>query len=213
MPYNLRQGRTDSSAGMEGDAQSARPNAGSSIKENLKLTGRVLQTLVTRAADIVDDNPAKVALGLVKAIIEINGVRFRFSHHIPTDYYSGCERQQGCSRTPDCINCGSVGGGGGGIAWLEHGQQGRKHMDESFQRVRVFSGNERLPIQLFSTLEDELRKLGEISGESNFRKFLDHKDVQGRIEDVFVRINEARVQFEVCIMTYVHPYLLNVPSI
>ena len=73
---------------MEDNSQSAKPNAGSSIKENLKLTGRALQTLIKRAADIVDSNPAKVALGLVKAIIEINNVRYRFSYRIPTDYYS-----------------------------------------------------------------------------------------------------------------------------
>ena len=64
------------------------PNAGSSINENLKLTGRALQTLTARAADIVDANPAKVALGLVKAIIEINNVRHPFLHCILTDYYS-----------------------------------------------------------------------------------------------------------------------------
>jgi len=60
---------------MEGNSQSAMPNAGSSIKENLKLTGRALQTLITRAAPIVDNNPAKIALGLVRAIIEIKNVR------------------------------------------------------------------------------------------------------------------------------------------
>ena len=75
--YNLRQGRTISSAGMEGNSRSAKPNAGSSIKENLRLTGRALQMLITKAAPIVDSNPAKVALGLVKAIIEINNVRYR----------------------------------------------------------------------------------------------------------------------------------------
>jgi len=87
-PYNLRQGRTSNSAGMEGNSQSAKTNAESSIKENLELTGRALQTLITRAADIVDTNPAKVALGLVKAVIEIKNVRYRFSHRILTDYHS-----------------------------------------------------------------------------------------------------------------------------
>ena len=78
------------SAGVEGNSQSARPNAGSSIKENLNLTGRALQTLITRAANIVDGNPAKVALGLVKAVIEISNVRYHFAHPIRpvTDYYS-----------------------------------------------------------------------------------------------------------------------------
>jgi len=57
-------------------------------------------------------------------------------------------------------------------------------------------------IQLFSTLEEELRKLEEICAESNFRKFLDHEDEQKRIADIFVRINEARVRFEVRTMTF-----------
>ena len=71
-----------------GNLQSATPNAGSTIKENLKLTGRFLLTLVTKAADIVGDNPAQVALGLVKAIIEITNVCCRSSHHALTDHYS-----------------------------------------------------------------------------------------------------------------------------
>jgi len=86
--YNLRQGRTSKSAAIEGNSQSAKTNPESPIKENLKLTGRALQTLITRAAIIVDTNPAKVALGLVKAVIEIKNVRYRFSHRILTDYHS-----------------------------------------------------------------------------------------------------------------------------
>jgi hypothetical protein len=39
-----------------------------------------------------------------------------------------------------------------------------------------------MTIRLFSTLEEELRKLEEFIGQSNFRKFLDHEDVQKRIE-------------------------------
>ena len=73
---------------MEENSQSAKPSIGTSIKEGLKLTGRALQTLVKKAADIVDDNPAKVALGLVKAFIEIKDVCDYFSHHILTDYCS-----------------------------------------------------------------------------------------------------------------------------
>ena len=72
-------------------------------------------------------------------------------------------------------------------------------------KAYVFHGtneSERMTKQLFSTLEEELRKLNEISDESNFKKFLDHEDEQGRIADIFVRINEARVRFEVCTMTF-----------
>jgi len=87
-PDNLRQGHTSNSAGEEGNPQSAKTNAESSMKENLKLTGRAVETFITRAADIVDTNPAKVALGLVKAVIEIKNVRYRISHRILSDYYS-----------------------------------------------------------------------------------------------------------------------------
>ena len=58
------------------------------MKENLRPTGRFLLTLVTKAATIVDNNPAKVALGLVKAIIEIKNVRCHSSHRVLTDHYS-----------------------------------------------------------------------------------------------------------------------------
>jgi hypothetical protein len=86
-PYNLRQGRVNISSGMVDSSQSAEPNAGSSIKENLKLTGKALQTLITRAAPIVDSNPAMITLGLVRTIIEIKNVRYRFLHRILTNYY------------------------------------------------------------------------------------------------------------------------------
>ena len=42
-------------------------------------------TLVTKAATIVDGNPAKVALGLLKAIVEIKNIRCRSSHRVLTD--------------------------------------------------------------------------------------------------------------------------------
>ncbi len=80
-----------------------------------------------------------------------------------------------------------------GDPWMKH-----------FKAYVFHSANdsERMAIQLFSTLEEELRKLEEVSDESNFRKFLDHEDVQKRIEDIFVRIDEARVRFEVRAMTF-----------
>ena len=59
-----------------------------------------------------------------------------------------------------------------------------------------------MTIQLFSTLEEELRQLGKVNDKSNFRKFLDHEDEQKQIAEIFVRINEARVRFEVRIMTF-----------
>jgi hypothetical protein len=68
---------------MEGNSQSANPNVESSTNENLMLTGRALKRFAMKAATIVDPNPAKVALGLVKVIIEIKNVRFRSSRTRP----------------------------------------------------------------------------------------------------------------------------------
>ena len=81
-----------------------------------------------------------------------------------------------------------------------------KDRDEWMNHFKVYvfhnaNESERMTIQLFSTLEEELRKLNKLNDESNFRKFLDHEDEQGRIGNIFVRINEARVQFEVRTMT------------
>ena len=87
--------------------------------------------------------------------------------------------------------------------WKPDNKEGNPWMNHF--KVYVFhSANsiECMTIRLFSTLEEELWKLEEVNGESNLRKFLDHEDVQKRIEDIFVRINEARVQFEVRTMTF-----------
>jgi len=56
------------------DSQSAPPKAVSTTKENLKVAGRFIQTLMTKLPEIVDTNPAKMALGLAKVIIEIKKV-------------------------------------------------------------------------------------------------------------------------------------------
>ena len=55
------------------------------MKANLELTGRALQTLARRAAGIVDGNPAKIALSLVGAVIEIHKVRHRSTLSAITD--------------------------------------------------------------------------------------------------------------------------------
>ena len=73
---------------MAGKSRSATPHAGSTIKEDLGPTGRFLLTSVAKVGDIVGDNPAQVALGLVKAIVEIKNVRCGPSHCILTNDYS-----------------------------------------------------------------------------------------------------------------------------
>jgi len=90
--------------------------------------------------------------------------------------------------------------------WKPDNKEGNLWMNHF--KAYVFHSTNRIEcmiIRLFSTLEEELRKLEEVSGESNLRKFLDHEDVQKRIEDIFVRINEARKQFEVRTMTSCSP--------
>jgi hypothetical protein len=59
-----------------------------------------------------------------------------------------------------------------------------------------------MAIKHFSTLEKELRGLEKLRDESDIRKLLDHEDEQTRIKDIFVHINEARVQFEVRTTTF-----------
>jgi len=87
--------------------------------------------------------------------------------------------------------------------WKPDNKEGNPWMNHF--KAYVFHGaneGECMTISLFSTLEEELQQLGKVSDESNFRKFLDHEDEQKRIADIFVRINEARVRFEVLTMTF-----------
>ena len=51
--------------------------ARSSTKDNLLVTLRFLRTLAKNSAQIVDNNPAKIALGLVKLVIDISRVCYQ----------------------------------------------------------------------------------------------------------------------------------------
>jgi hypothetical protein len=87
--------------------------------------------------------------------------------------------------------------------WRPDNKEGYPWMNHF--KAYVFHGANKsgsMVIKLFSILEEELRGLEKVSDESNFRKFLDHEDEQGRIKNIFVRINEARVQFEVSTTTF-----------
>ena len=70
-------------------------------------------------------------------------------------------------------------------SWLNHFKAYVFHRSDSSEHVTI---------QLLSTLEGELRKLEKLGDRSNF---LEHEDEQARVSDIFVHINEARVQFEV----------------
>ena len=60
------------------------PNIESPPEENPKSTGRFLLTVVTKLPEIVDTDPTKVALGLVKLVIEITNVGCYSLHCILT---------------------------------------------------------------------------------------------------------------------------------
>ena len=75
--YNFPPGSTSNQSASGIDSQSATPKTVSTTKENLKVAGRFIQTLMTKLPEIVDTNPAKMALSLAKVIIEIKKVR----HH------------------------------------------------------------------------------------------------------------------------------------
>ena len=60
------------------DPQPLAPNAESNIKENLNLTGRFLVTVLKKLPDLLEPNPAKLALGIAKAIAEAKDVSHSF---------------------------------------------------------------------------------------------------------------------------------------
>ena len=62
------------------------PKPGSSTKDILEVTGRSILTLAKRLPEIADPNPVKIALGLVKLIVEIQQVRRGSSHCSPPDW-------------------------------------------------------------------------------------------------------------------------------
>ena len=59
------------------DSQPALPKTVPTTKESLKVAGRFIQTLMTKLPEIVDANPAKMALSLAKVIVEIKKVCHR----------------------------------------------------------------------------------------------------------------------------------------
>ena len=65
----------------------APPKTVSTAKESFKVTGRFIQTLMTKLPEIVDGNPVKMALSLAKLIIEIKQVRRRSLDCPPNDHY------------------------------------------------------------------------------------------------------------------------------
>ena len=69
------------------DSQLAPPKTVATTKESLKVTGRFIQTLMTKLPEIVDGNPVKMALSLAKVVIEIKKVRRCSLYCTPNDHY------------------------------------------------------------------------------------------------------------------------------
>ncbi|KAF5325076.1 hypothetical protein D9619_009641 [Psilocybe cf. subviscida] len=167
-PVGPAPGDNSNSLDIASGSQSANPKTERSLKENLKFTGRVLQTVLVKAVGIYDTDPVKVALGLVKAIIEIkNAVKGN---------NDAVARQIALT--------------GGQLEEVAKALEGWKLLNqEKTEWMKFFK----------ATLEEELGKLKELSDERNWKKVLDHEDEQARIKDIFVRINEARVRFELAL--------------
>ena len=78
-------------------------------------------------------------------------------------------------------------------------------MCRRIQNVRVchhLDGRELTMVRSFRTLEEELKKLLQLSNEWLIRKIADHEDEKTRIAEIFERVNDARIQFEVCFITF-----------
>jgi len=72
--YDFPQGPASNQLASGIDSHSAPSKTVSTTKENLKVAGRFIQTLMTKLPEIVDTNPAKMALSLAKVVIEIKKV-------------------------------------------------------------------------------------------------------------------------------------------
>ena len=92
---------------------------------------------------------------------------------------------------------------------------------EAFPWVKIFRTYVNFRLNQFEpsiisrlrALANEWQELQSLGNESNIRKILDHEDEQARIKEIFVRINEARVQFEVRTLAFDSSTLYQYPSI
>ncbi|KIJ91544.1 hypothetical protein K443DRAFT_478327, partial [Laccaria amethystina LaAM-08-1] len=144
------------------------PKPGSNIKDILEVTGRSITTLAKRLPDIADPNPVKIALGLVKLIIEIQ--------QAVSDNINAVKRRLDSTRAQLETVEKELGG------WTPKTAQ-------ELQCINSFLLN----------LKEELNNLQKLSNEWLARKIADHEAEKGRIMEIFERINEARVQFELAI--------------
>jgi hypothetical protein len=79
--------------------------------------------LLKRLPDAVDANPAKIAFGIVKIVLQIKDVGRYSSYHCLTNavWMSGSERKYRHGRPTDSIDSGSTSHCGGSTGWLATG--------------------------------------------------------------------------------------------
>ncbi|KAJ2928324.1 hypothetical protein H1R20_g8771, partial [Candolleomyces eurysporus] len=148
-----------------GSSPAATSSAQSTAKDALKVTLNFTQTLMKRLPEIVDGNPVKMALSLVKAIIQIKDA--------VKDNMDAVERR--------------IASTGAQLAIVEKALADPRTYDEE--------GNQWMK-QFKTTLEREINELLRLSKEWMIRKVADHEKEKGEIAEIFDRVNEARVQFE-----------------
>ncbi|KAH9480078.1 hypothetical protein JR316_0006675 [Psilocybe cubensis] len=135
----------------------------------LKLTGRVLQTLVTRALEIADPNPVKVALGLIKTIIDVAQIIKQNKDTIARAIVKTGQRLELVEATLSQITLGRKEEE---ALWLNHFK---------------------------TALLDSLNELKELDDKSKLVSALDHEDITVTIRGIFERIDDSRVELELAL--------------
>ncbi|KAG6864238.1 hypothetical protein C0991_011135 [Blastosporella zonata] len=165
-----------------GSLGSPPPNTLSTARDSLKVAGRFIQTLMMKAPQIFDTNPAKMALGLAKTIIEIKrGVE---------DNMDTVERRIASVAAQLDTVAKALDG------WRLVSRDEKQCVDRFKMYYHPFlEGSKLTRIQLFRVLIEEFAKLHQLSEEWIGRKVADYEDEKSRIAEIFERVNDARVQF------------------
>ncbi|TEB21769.1 WD40 repeat-like protein [Coprinellus micaceus] len=137
----------------------------SGVKNVLKRSWDFTQTLLMKLPDVVDENPVKVALGLVKLVSEIKEA-------------VGDNMDKTDQHIASAI---------GQLAILKDEQVAKWRSDgPEVPRLDEF----------MRTLEGELGKLRRLKSEYVLEKIASHEAEKSEIAEIFDRINQARIEFE-----------------
>ncbi|KAF9475687.1 hypothetical protein BDN70DRAFT_813655 [Pholiota conissans] len=146
--------------------------------------------LLKRLPDAVDANPAKVAVGIVKIILQIKDVRLYFGHRRLTN--SGCQEVKGNIDAVDQRIISTVDQ----LRAIEDARHGWKpNSDKELRAVKSFE----------STLIKEYGNLIKLKEQSIMRKIAAHEESKGEIADIFQRINQAREQLVRTLLRHLKP--------